>query len=169
MANNDYLEALLEESIRAQNRTTYAVRAVAHMLRLTTLAVFLGFVAFVFGSSIGPISAVAAVVIMLVSIWLSGSQLAKSVVPRTILSTTTVASVKVRENGLENQTSTAGLNQLVRDKFKLEWSDDDEVNAKHWLNNKQYEAWSSAGKPALAGWVIEGSHKFELWLQDRAH
>jgi hypothetical protein len=155
MADNSKLEALLEQSIQAQNRTTHAVRALATYF-LTQIAwgipggilVGLGFV----NSNFTPIvfGMFLLIVGFLHAFARGTSELKKSALISNVL----------RSHYAEDGTA------LPATASKGEWLASNWLEAERELAPSEMRAWEKAGQPALAKWVAAGRPPFKDWLQN---
>ena len=171
MADNSKLEALLEQSIQAQNRTTHAVRAFVRFLFIqlstTTLAVFVYSLA---SSSVNPSSCAVYGedcqpntfgLIVAVVIWLVGL-VASSNAGWSELSKSEVAPI----GGVISSNAKEDAEEVASKISDPEWSNDDWVNAQRVLDYKEMKAWDKAGRPSLAKWVSLDKPNFFGWLQN---
>ena len=169
--NNSKIEALLEQSIQAQNRTTHAVRAFVRFLFIQLSATTLAVVIYNMANSSVNLGRCAAYgedcqpnlfgLILAALIWIVGviwssnagwSELSKSDLPgQNPAASVTAAS----EGGVEAPVG-----------FESDWSNDDWVNAQRILDYKEMKAWDKAGRPSLAKWVSLDKPNFFGWLQN---
>ncbi|MEY2674054.1 MAG: hypothetical protein RLZZ514_619 [Actinomycetota bacterium] len=186
MANNDYLEALLEESIKAQDRTTHAVRAIASFFLIQiAYAIAAGFLIAV-GMLFSENPAVSVFWTIVASLLLIAGfvhaftraliELEASKRPSYVPSLVT----QQDSNQSQNSSSTSGeetttrpatnpqssaAHEVAAREWSMDWSDDDGENASRFLTSKQRSRWEQAGMPKLSMWVYLGRPNFESWLQ----
>ena len=158
MADNSKLEALLEQSIQAQNRTTHAVRAIATYLLIQVAWGIAAGVLIVFGIA-NPLDPNVVLVALGMLAVVAGffhafgqamSELAKS-------------EAMGAPSQAWNSQNSSGAPEVTNDS---DWSSDDWVNAQRVLDYKEMKAWDKAGRPSLAKWVSLDKPNFYGWLQN---
>lgn len=174
MVENSKIEALLEQSIQAQNRTTRAVRAFVRFLFIqlsaTTLAVAIYSVSSlsvnparcaVYGENCQPNTFglfIALLIWIIGVVWSSSagwSELSQSDLPP--------AQRALHSSPSEGRQAAAGV------AADANMSQDDWQNAWSMLTYKELKAWENAGSPSLAKWVSLDKPNFIDWLQNGPH
>jgi hypothetical protein len=185
MANNDYVEALLEESIKAQDRTTHAVRAIASFFLIQiAYAITAGFLISIgmFASGNSGFSAflIIAASLLVIAGFVHAftralieldaskrpafvSQLATSQEPGQTQRTQQVQPA-ANSAPLTNQPDRSAVHEVAARQWSMDWSDDDDANASRFLTPKQRQNWEHAGKPKLSMWIYLGRPNLEAWL-----
>ncbi len=153
MADNSKLEALLEQSIQAQNRTTHAVRALATYLLIQIAWGIPAAVLIAIGTANPAKPIVVSIVFgmfLLVVGFLYAFARATSELKKSA-----VISQYVADGTAQADTSSEG-----------EWLASNWLEARRILDSKQMSAWEKAGQPPLAKWVALGRPDFNGWLQN---
>ncbi len=154
MATNSELEALLIESIEAQNRTTHAVRALAtYLLIQIPYALVAGIILALGASEAGWL--------ILAGLLAIGGFFHALIVALTEL---TLSKEELPEVKYATWSENSGSETANPD--DPEWSHDDWINAKRLLSSDEVKAWRSAGSPSLAKWVSLGKPPIKGWLQN---
>jgi hypothetical protein len=145
---NSRIESLLEESIRASNRTTHAVRAFVRFLFIQLVAItFAGFV-FAFANRVDPIEPPVILLLLAGAIWVGG------VIYSSVEGWKEVAKSDVPEDSDEESDS----DEAPRVEVELE---------NVWLprlSGKQKDAWRNKSQPDLRTWNFD-EETFESWIE----
>jgi hypothetical protein len=145
---NPRIESLLEESIRASNRTTHAVRAFVRFLFIQLVAITGAGLVLAFANIVDPIEPPAILLLLSGAIWVGGvlyssiegwKEVAKSDVPD--------ESEKESSSYVPPQTEV----ELDTERFSR-------------LSGKQKDAWRNRAQPDLRTWNFD-EEAFEKWLE----
>ena len=145
---NSRIESLLEESIRASNRTTHAVRAFVRFLFIQLVAITLA--AFVFASAniVDPVEPPAILLLIAGAIWVGG------VIYSSIEGWKEVAKSDVPEDS-DKESGNYHAPQVEVELDAARFSR---------LTGKQKDAWRNKAQPDLRTWNFE-EDAFEDWLE----
>lgn len=145
--DNSRIESLLEESIRASNRTTHAVRAFVRFLFIQLVAITLAGFVVAFANIVDPVEPPAILLLIAGAIWVAG------VIYSSIEGWKEVAKSDVPEDS-DKESGTYDAPQVEVELDAARFSR---------LTGKQKDAWRNKAQPDLRTWNFE-EDAFEDWL-----
>lgn len=146
--DNSRIESLLEESIRASNRTTHAVRAFVRFFLTQLVAITLAGFVVAFANIVDPVEPPAIFLLIAGAIWVAG------VIYSSIEGWKEVAKSDVPEDS-DKQSGTYDAPQVEVELDAARFSR---------LTGKQKDAWRNKAQPDLRTWNFD-EEAFEAWLQ----
>jgi hypothetical protein len=145
---NSRIEGLLEESIRASNRTTHAVRAFVRFLFIQLVAITLAGFVFAYANIVDPVEPPAILLLIGGAIWVGG------VIYSSIEGWKEVAKSDVPEDS-DKESGTYDAPQVEVELDAARFSR---------LTGKQKDAWRKKAQPDLRTWNFD-EVAFEAWLE----
>lgn len=145
---NSRIESLLEESIRASNRTTHAVRAFVRFFFIQLVAITLAGFVFAFANIVDPVEPPAILLLIAGAIWVGG------VIYSSVEGWKEVAKSDIPE---DSEKESVGL-EVPQAEVEL----DAERFSR--LTGKQKDAWRNRSQPDLRTWNFD-EEAFEAWLE----
>jgi hypothetical protein len=145
---NSRIESLLEESIRASNRTTHAVRAFVRFLFIQLVAITISGFVIAFANLVDPVEPPVILLFFAGAIWVGG------VIYSSIEGWKEVAKSDVPED-FDKESGTYDAPQFEVELDAARFSR---------LTGKQKDAWRNSGQPDLRTWNFD-EEVFEAWLR----
>lgn len=183
MANNDYLEELLEESIKAQNRTNYTLQAMfvfffgsPIVAAWFTLAYFEEVSDYTASSLVVFFNVLGVVNFLIFFVWIL-RLVAKGMVPKSKSDFVTrsdntvgyaaggysVPAATVKRKPTETADRAAAL--FATPGRRATGAD---LNIARYFSTDEYTAWQLSGRPNLEDWVDAGRPELLTWLEENS-